>query len=236
MLLLCPVLFDSDISSFYSHLLLDSRSTELLQLSHHVGPSSPSILLFHNHVISSTDSNFCLHVTTSFDIFLLVTNKTGEDSFFALISLISLFLIFFPQCTPIVGHGFVLDKYKCQCRRGFYHPRRVALNGFKSRLQIPLWYKNTYCSELSNQNFESFRSKLWSFIGEKKQPLFSVDSHTFCLKFLLCLWTGILGLARLWNLKLSSVLSVEIYFLFWALVGATGGIWITDLLDCKLAT
>uniref|UniRef100_A0A3Q3INU6 G-protein coupled receptors family 3 profile domain-containing protein n=1 Tax=Monopterus albus TaxID=43700 RepID=A0A3Q3INU6_MONAL len=42
------------------------------------------------------------------------------------------------ECTPIVGHGFVLDKYKCQCRRGFYHPSRVALNGFKSGLQIPL--------------------------------------------------------------------------------------------------
>uniref|UniRef100_A0A665ULH0 G protein-coupled receptor 158b n=1 Tax=Echeneis naucrates TaxID=173247 RepID=A0A665ULH0_ECHNA len=42
------------------------------------------------------------------------------------------------ECNPIVGHGFVLDKYKCQCRRGFYHPRRVVLNGFKSRLQIPL--------------------------------------------------------------------------------------------------
>ncbi|XP_030016495.1 probable G-protein coupled receptor 158 [Sphaeramia orbicularis] len=37
------------------------------------------------------------------------------------------------ECTPIVGHGFVLDKYKCQCRRGFYHPSRVALNGFKSK-------------------------------------------------------------------------------------------------------
>ncbi|KAM9718465.1 metabotropic glycine receptor [Menidia menidia] len=36
------------------------------------------------------------------------------------------------ECTPISGHGFVLDKYKCQCRRGFYHPSRVALNGFKS--------------------------------------------------------------------------------------------------------
>ncbi|CAB1436683.1 unnamed protein product [Pleuronectes platessa] len=34
---------------------------------------------------------------------------------------------------PIGGHGFVLDKYKCQCRIGFYHPRRVALNGFKSK-------------------------------------------------------------------------------------------------------
>ncbi|KAJ4936953.1 hypothetical protein JOQ06_001537, partial [Pogonophryne albipinna] len=41
------------------------------------------------------------------------------------------------MCTPIIGHGFVLDKYKCQCRRGFYHPSRVVLNGFKSRLQIP---------------------------------------------------------------------------------------------------
>ncbi|XP_017275842.1 probable G-protein coupled receptor 158 [Kryptolebias marmoratus] len=39
------------------------------------------------------------------------------------------------ECTPIEGHGFVLDKYKCQCRRGFYHPSRVALNGFKSREQ-----------------------------------------------------------------------------------------------------
>uniref|UniRef100_A0A672HI58 G protein-coupled receptor 158b n=1 Tax=Salarias fasciatus TaxID=181472 RepID=A0A672HI58_SALFA len=45
------------------------------------------------------------------------------------------------ECTPIVGHGFVLDKYKCQCRSGFFHPSRVALNGFKSRLQIPLQSK-----------------------------------------------------------------------------------------------
>ncbi|XP_034038660.1 probable G-protein coupled receptor 158 [Thalassophryne amazonica] len=37
------------------------------------------------------------------------------------------------ECTPIVGHGFVLDKYKCQCRRGFYHPSRVPLSGFKSK-------------------------------------------------------------------------------------------------------
>uniref|UniRef100_UPI003AAA44EA metabotropic glycine receptor n=1 Tax=Centroberyx gerrardi TaxID=166262 RepID=UPI003AAA44EA len=37
------------------------------------------------------------------------------------------------ECTPILGHGFVLDKYKCQCRRGFYHPSRVALNGFTSK-------------------------------------------------------------------------------------------------------
>uniref|UniRef100_A0A3B4B941 G-protein coupled receptors family 3 profile domain-containing protein n=1 Tax=Periophthalmus magnuspinnatus TaxID=409849 RepID=A0A3B4B941_9GOBI len=30
------------------------------------------------------------------------------------------------ECTPIEGHGFVLDKYKCQCRSGFYHPSRLG--------------------------------------------------------------------------------------------------------------
>ncbi|CAF97640.1 unnamed protein product, partial [Tetraodon nigroviridis] len=40
-------------------------------------------------------------------------------------------------CTPIGGHGFVLDKYRCQCRKGFYHPNRVALNGFKGKEQSP---------------------------------------------------------------------------------------------------
>ncbi|XP_053354462.1 probable G-protein coupled receptor 158 [Clarias gariepinus] len=33
------------------------------------------------------------------------------------------------ECKHIPGHGFVLDKYKCQCRRGFYQHSRVALNG-----------------------------------------------------------------------------------------------------------
>ncbi|XP_036452870.1 probable G-protein coupled receptor 158 [Colossoma macropomum] len=33
------------------------------------------------------------------------------------------------ECKPVPGHGFVLDKYKCQCKRGFYSPSRVALNG-----------------------------------------------------------------------------------------------------------
>uniref|UniRef100_A0AAY4ARK6 G-protein coupled receptors family 3 profile domain-containing protein n=1 Tax=Denticeps clupeoides TaxID=299321 RepID=A0AAY4ARK6_9TELE len=31
------------------------------------------------------------------------------------------------ECKPVEGHGFVLDKYKCQCKRGFYHPHRVVL-------------------------------------------------------------------------------------------------------------
>ncbi|KAG7524948.1 putative G-protein coupled receptor 158 isoform X1 [Solea senegalensis] len=34
------------------------------------------------------------------------------------------------ECLPLSGHGFVLDKYKCHCRKGFYHPNRVAVNGF----------------------------------------------------------------------------------------------------------
>ncbi|XP_077581190.1 metabotropic glycine receptor isoform X2 [Stigmatopora nigra] len=37
------------------------------------------------------------------------------------------------ECIPNVGHGFVLDKYKCQCKRGFYQSSRVALNGFKGQ-------------------------------------------------------------------------------------------------------
>uniref|UniRef100_A0A673L2B2 Probable G-protein coupled receptor 158 n=1 Tax=Sinocyclocheilus rhinocerous TaxID=307959 RepID=A0A673L2B2_9TELE len=36
------------------------------------------------------------------------------------------------ECLPIPGHGFVLDKYKCHCKSGFYHPSRVAVNGFKT--------------------------------------------------------------------------------------------------------
>ncbi|KAJ8396119.1 hypothetical protein AAFF_G00021920 [Aldrovandia affinis] len=35
------------------------------------------------------------------------------------------------ECKPILGHGFVLDKYKCQCKTGFYHPSRVSGNGIK---------------------------------------------------------------------------------------------------------
>ncbi|XP_016111729.1 probable G-protein coupled receptor 158 isoform X2 [Sinocyclocheilus grahami] len=37
------------------------------------------------------------------------------------------------DCLPIPGHGFVLDKYKCHCKSGFYHQSRVAVNGFKSK-------------------------------------------------------------------------------------------------------
>nr|XP_055037880.1 probable G-protein coupled receptor 158 isoform X1 [Misgurnus anguillicaudatus] len=37
------------------------------------------------------------------------------------------------ECLPIPGHGFVLDKYRCHCRSGFYHPSRVAVNGFKRK-------------------------------------------------------------------------------------------------------
>ncbi|XP_026854068.2 probable G-protein coupled receptor 158 [Electrophorus electricus] len=41
------------------------------------------------------------------------------------------------ECKPVVGHGFVLDNYKCQCRRGFYHPSRVVLNSFSKAHEGP---------------------------------------------------------------------------------------------------
>ncbi|XP_005162592.1 metabotropic glycine receptor isoform X2 [Danio rerio] len=37
------------------------------------------------------------------------------------------------ECLPVPGHGFVLDKYKCHCKSGYYHPSRVAVNGFKRK-------------------------------------------------------------------------------------------------------
>uniref|UniRef100_A0A3Q2XBK7 G protein-coupled receptor 158 n=1 Tax=Hippocampus comes TaxID=109280 RepID=A0A3Q2XBK7_HIPCM len=39
------------------------------------------------------------------------------------------------ECVPIAGHGFVLDKYKCRCKRGFYHPSRVAPFLFSGKAQ-----------------------------------------------------------------------------------------------------
>ncbi|XP_062849837.1 metabotropic glycine receptor [Trichomycterus rosablanca] len=36
------------------------------------------------------------------------------------------------ECKAIPGHGFVLDKYQCQCKRGFYQHSRVTLNGFSN--------------------------------------------------------------------------------------------------------
>ncbi|XP_051969399.1 probable G-protein coupled receptor 158 [Xyrauchen texanus] len=38
------------------------------------------------------------------------------------------------ECLPISGYGFVLDKYRCHCKSGFYHPSRVAVNGFKRKV------------------------------------------------------------------------------------------------------
>uniref|UniRef100_A0A672GN33 G protein-coupled receptor 158a n=1 Tax=Salarias fasciatus TaxID=181472 RepID=A0A672GN33_SALFA len=40
------------------------------------------------------------------------------------------------ECLPLRGHGFVLDKYKCHCKKGFYHPNRVAVNGFTSKSRL----------------------------------------------------------------------------------------------------
>lgn len=164
---------------------------------------SPSWWLISLHPVDSPcflfSFSFCPHAAKSSDSLVKYVNTNFANLHLSSSAFIS------PQCTPIVGHGFVLDKYKCQCRRGFYHPSRVALNGFKSRLQIPLWYKNTFCSELSDQNFEYFRSKLLGFMKKKKNTLFfPVGGHTFSLKFFLCLWMGVLGLVGLWNLHLQS--------------------------------
>ncbi|KAI4898321.1 hypothetical protein NFI96_008326 [Prochilodus magdalenae] len=43
------------------------------------------------------------------------------------------------SCIPVPGHGFVLDKYKCQCKRGFYSPSRVALNGVSTESEQGLY-------------------------------------------------------------------------------------------------
>ncbi|XP_051909664.1 probable G-protein coupled receptor 158 [Hippocampus zosterae] len=37
------------------------------------------------------------------------------------------------ECLPTRGHGFVLDKYKCHCKKGFYHPNRLAVTGAGGR-------------------------------------------------------------------------------------------------------
>lgn len=61
--------------------------------------------------------------------------------------------LFLSQCEPIVGHGFVLDKYKCQCKRGFYHPSRAAHNGFSSKnkpevVRLWIYYVTSFQGEL----------------------------------------------------------------------------------------
>lgn len=80
------------------------------------------------------------------------------------------------QCTPILGHGFVLDKYRCQCRPGFYHPSRVALNGYKGTFPNLARCKNI----LSKVSAELFIRR------------FSADRHGFVC--LICsFWMGFLG-------------------------------------------
>uniref|UniRef100_A0A3Q4MBX7 G protein-coupled receptor 158a n=1 Tax=Neolamprologus brichardi TaxID=32507 RepID=A0A3Q4MBX7_NEOBR len=54
------------------------------------------------------------------------------------------------ECLPIRGHGFVLDKYKCHCRKGFYHPNRVAVNGFTEESSsdcLPCQQGCAYCKD-----------------------------------------------------------------------------------------
>ncbi|XP_029101968.1 G protein-coupled receptor 158a isoform X2 [Scleropages formosus] len=39
------------------------------------------------------------------------------------------------ECLPVPGHGFVLDKYNCPCRKGFYHRNRLPFNSFKRKAE-----------------------------------------------------------------------------------------------------
>lgn len=138
----CVFCYGSDIENtrenlwFYAHLLLDSRSKQSW-----VGWAIIFILL---HPIVLCSRNFLhqllalSHTTPSCDNPVDYNQRKVLFLFCSKLISTCLCLFFFLQCTPIVGHGFVLDKYKCQCRRGFYHPSRVALNGFKSRLQSSL--------------------------------------------------------------------------------------------------
>lgn len=65
-----------------------------------------------------------------------MTESEDLYSLYCPLSVIDIDVCFFlsSQCLPVHGHGFVLDKYKCHCKKGFYHPNRVAVNGFTSKL------------------------------------------------------------------------------------------------------
>ncbi|MFT7809586.1 putative G-protein coupled receptor 158 [Arapaima gigas] len=39
------------------------------------------------------------------------------------------------ECLPVPGHGFVLDKYNCPCRKGFYHPNRLRFSTFRRKAE-----------------------------------------------------------------------------------------------------
>nr|XP_023679184.1 probable G-protein coupled receptor 158 [Paramormyrops kingsleyae] len=39
------------------------------------------------------------------------------------------------ECVSRPGHGFVLDKYRCECKEGFYHPSRVTTSSFKRKAE-----------------------------------------------------------------------------------------------------
>uniref|UniRef100_A0A3B5M9M5 G-protein coupled receptors family 3 profile domain-containing protein n=1 Tax=Xiphophorus couchianus TaxID=32473 RepID=A0A3B5M9M5_9TELE len=51
------------------------------------------------------------------------------------------------ECLPLRGHGFVLDKYQCQCKKGFYHPNRVAVNGFTPSDCLPCQQGCAFCKD-----------------------------------------------------------------------------------------
>uniref|UniRef100_A0A8B9HHF0 G protein-coupled receptor 158a n=1 Tax=Astyanax mexicanus TaxID=7994 RepID=A0A8B9HHF0_ASTMX len=52
------------------------------------------------------------------------------------------------ECLPIPGHGFVLDKYKCQCKSDFYHPNRgLPYDADSPRHCLPCQKGCAYCKD-----------------------------------------------------------------------------------------
>ncbi|XP_039609865.1 probable G-protein coupled receptor 158 [Polypterus senegalus] len=63
------------------------------------------------------------------------------------------------ECIPIKGLGFVLDAYKCVCRLGFYHPKRLSANGYKRKQKTNHILENSYGEEMSSGVYECLPCK-----------------------------------------------------------------------------
>lgn len=75
--------------------------------------------------------------------------------------------------------------------------RSMALKvGYKSLCDIKIHFAVGCQIKTLNLSKVSFWDLWKKQTKKKKQPLISVDSHTFWLKSILCLWMGILGLVR----------------------------------------
>lgn len=109
-------------SNWAVSLFLNFISFSIL-LQHHQEAHPASVSAFYSEILSFRFEND--------DRLRLETAPTAR-----LAILRCFFVVVFPvQCLPLRGHGFVLDKYQCHCKKGFYHPSRVAVNSFTSKSQ-----------------------------------------------------------------------------------------------------